>query len=136
RVAVADFNPTFLTCARASIAALLGLALLLLLRQPRPRRADAPALAVTALGVVVGFPLLTALALQYVTSAHSIVFIGLLPLATAIFAVVRGGERPRPVFWLFSVSGAAFVAGYAAWAGMKSGVEAKLVGDLLTLGAV
>lgn len=136
RVAVADFNPVFLTCARASIAALLGLALLLLLRQPRPQRTDTPALAVTALGVVVGFPLLTALALQYVTSAHSIVFIGLLPLATALFAVVRGGERPRPVFWLFSISGAAFVAGYAAWAAMKSGVETTLTGDLLMLTAV
>jgi len=46
--------------------------------------------------VVIGFPLLTALALQYVTSAHSIVFIGLLPLATAVFAVLRGGERSTP----------------------------------------
>jgi drug/metabolite transporter (DMT)-like permease len=43
--------------------------------------------------------LLTALALQHVTSAHSIVFVGLLPLATAIFGVLRGGEHPRPVFW-------------------------------------
>src|SRR3546814_7876659 len=54
-----------------------------------------------ASGVVVGFPLLTAFALQQVTSAHSIVFVGLLPLATAIFGVVRGGERPKPAFWIF-----------------------------------
>src|SRR5690606_25214111 len=80
RVAVADFEPIFLTGARASIAAVLGLALLLMLRQPRPRGRDVSALAVTALGVVVGFPLLTALALQHITSAHSIVFLGLLPL--------------------------------------------------------
>ncbi len=46
-----------------------------------------------ALGVVVGFPLFTALALQYMNAAHSIVFVSLLPLATAIFAVVRGGEN-------------------------------------------
>jgi drug/metabolite transporter (DMT)-like permease len=58
---------------------------------------------VVALGVVVGFPLLTAFALQQVTSAHSIVFLGLLPLATAIFGVLRGGERPRPAFWIFQV---------------------------------
>jgi drug/metabolite transporter (DMT)-like permease len=58
---------------------------------------------VVALGVVVGFPLLTAFALQHVTSAHSIVFLGLLPLATAIFGVLRGGERPRPAFWIFQV---------------------------------
>ncbi len=136
RVAVADFDPVFLTCARASVAGLLGLALLLLLRQPRPRRADLPALAVTALGVVVGFPLLTALALQHVTSAHSMVFIGLLPLCTALFAVLRAGERPRPAFWLFSLAGAACVAGYAAWTGVKSGAEASLKGDLLMLGAI
>lgn len=132
RVAVADFNPTFLTCARATIAAVLGLALLIVLRQPRPKLADVPALAVTALGVVVGFPLLTALALQHVTSAHSIVFLGLLPLCTAIFAVLRADERPRPPFWLFSIVGAAFVAGYAA----IGGIEASLTGDLLMLGAI
>ncbi|GMA14235.1 DMT family transporter [Deinococcus metallilatus] len=131
RVAVADFNPLFLTCARATIAALLGLALLRLLRQPRPTPTDVPALAVTALGVVVGFPLLTALALQHVTSAHSIVFLGLLPLCTAIFAVLRGGERPRPAFWVFSALGSTFVAGYAA----MGGITASLQGDLLMLAA-
>lgn len=132
RVAVADFDPIFLTCARATIAALLGLALLVLLRQHRPELADVPSLFLTALGVVVGFPLLTALALQHVTSAHSIVYLGLLPLCTAVFAVLRGGERPRAAFWLFSVLGSAFVVGYAA----LGGVEASLQGDLMMLAAV
>ncbi|MYN12969.1 EamA family transporter [Pusillimonas sp. TS35] len=121
-----------LPATRAAIAALLGLALLLALRQPRPSAADVPALAVSALGVVVGFPLLTALALQHITSAHSIVFVGLLPLCTAVFAVIRGGERPRPAFWLFSMAGAAFVAGFAATADF----QASLQGDLLMLGAI
>jgi drug/metabolite transporter (DMT)-like permease len=132
RVAVADFDPVFLTCARATLAALLGLTLLMLLRQARPKSVDVPALAVTALGVVVGFPLLTALALRHVTSAHSIVFVGLLPLCTASFAVLRAGERPRPAFWLFSVMGAAFVVGYA----VMGGIEASLRGDLPMLAAV
>nr|AGU11454.1 EamA-like transporter family [uncultured organism] len=132
RAAVADLDPIFLTCARATIAAVLGLALLVLLRQPRPRRADLASLALAALGVVVGFPLLTALALRHVTSAHSIVFVGLLPLSTAVFAVLRGGERPRPAFWLFSVGGALLVAGYAAW----GGIEVSLQGDLLMLAAI
>lgn len=132
RVAVMDFDPTFLTCARASIAALLGLALLLALRQPRPAWRDVPSLGVVALGVVVGFPLLTAMALRHVSSAHSIVFLGLLPLCTAIFAVLRGGERPRPAFWLFSVLGSAFVAGYAA----PGGIETSLQGDVLMLAAI
>ncbi|QLF92206.1 DMT family transporter [Pseudomonas sp. ABC1] len=132
RVAVVDFAPTFLTCARATIAAVLGLALLLLLRQPRPKAVDMLSLALSALGGVIGFPLLTALALQHVTSAHSIVFLGLLPLCTAVFAVLRGGERPRLAFWLFSTIGAAFVVGYAL---MGNG-EASLQGDLLMLAAV
>ena len=106
RVAVADFDPVFLTAARASIAALMALALLLALRAKRPDASDLGSLAIIAAGVVLGFPLLTAFALQHITSAHSIVFIGLLPLATAIFAVVRGGERPRPSFWLFAGFGA------------------------------
>jgi drug/metabolite transporter (DMT)-like permease len=132
RAAVMDFDPVFLTCARASIAALLGAALLLAFRQPRPAPADLPALGLAALGVVIGFPLLTALALRYVSSAHSIVFLGLLPLCTAFFGVIRAGERPKPAFWLFSLLGSGCVAGYAA----SRGLEASFKGDVLMLAAV
>ncbi len=132
RAAVIDLSPTFLTCARASIAALFGLTLLLVLGQRRPDRRDIPLLAIVALCVVVGFPLLTALALQYVTSAHSMVFVGLLPLCTAIFGVLRGGDHPRPLFWLFSILGSAFVVGYA----VQGGIKASLQGDLLMLSAM
>ena len=132
RVAVDGFTPLFLTSARAVIAALLALALLALLRQKRPGRDDLGSLAIVALGVVIGFPLLTAIALRYVTSAHSIVFIGLLPLCTALFGVLRGGERPRPAFWLFSVAGASLVAGFA-WS--ESGA-ATLTGDLVMVAAI
>ncbi|ESZ42570.1 DMT family transporter [Mesorhizobium sp. L2C066B000] len=132
RVAVADFDPIFLTSARAAIAGLLGLAMLMLFRQKRPERGDFLSLVIVALGVVVGFPLLTALALKHVTSAHSIIFVGLLPLATAIFGVLRGGERPRPAFWLFSCIGSALVAGFA----LMQGVTASPVGDGLMLAAI
>ncbi|APF39408.1 EamA family transporter (plasmid) [Chelatococcus daeguensis] len=132
RVAVAGFDPVFLTLARAVIAGLCGGALLVLFRQRMPRREDLRPLVVVALGVVVGFPLLTALALRHVTAAHSIVFVGLLPLMTAIFATLRGGERPRPIFWLFSCLGSALVAGFAA----SRGFSASLTGDLLMLGAI
>ena len=132
RVAVGGFTPLFLTSARAVIAALLGAALLLALRQKRPEKGDLVPLVVVALGVVIGFPLLTALALQHITSAHSIVFIGLLPLATAFFGVIRGGERPQPAFWLFSVVGAASVAGFA----LSNSGFASLTGDLLMVAAI
>jgi drug/metabolite transporter (DMT)-like permease len=132
RVAVAAFDPVFLTVARAGIAGLLGLALLLVFRQKRPERADLISLAVVACGVVIGFPLLTALALKHITAAHSVVFVALLPLTTAIFGVVRGGERPRPAFWLFSGFGAALVAGFA----LAQGTGASPVGDLLMFAAI
>ncbi|WP_296738795.1 DMT family transporter [Mesorhizobium sp.] len=132
RVAVMDFNPTFLTSARAAIAGLLGIAMLLLFREKRPDRGDLISLVIVALGVVVGFPLLTALALKHVTSAHSIIFVGLLPLATAIFGVLRGGDRPRLAFWLFSCLGSALVAGFA----LMQGVTASPVGDGLMLAAI
>ncbi|AZH16565.1 DMT family transporter [Brucella melitensis] len=132
RLAVIDIDPTFLTMARASIAGLLGMVFLRLFREPFPRKSDAVSLVVVALGVVVGFPLLTGLALQHMTSARAIVFIGLLPLSTAIFAVLRGGERPRPLFWLFSVVGSLVVASYAYGQGSQS----TLMGDGLMLAAI
>jgi drug/metabolite transporter (DMT)-like permease len=127
RVAVSSFMPLFLTSARAVIAAVLAAALLLALREKRPARDDLVPLAIVAAGVVVGFPLLTALALQHITSARSIVFIGLLPLATAIFGVLRGGERPKPAFWLFSITGACVVAGFA----LVHSESNSVAGDLL-----
>ncbi|MGI2033424.1 DMT family transporter [Rhizobium panacihumi] len=132
RLAVTGFDPFFLTMARGTIAGVLSLILLLAFREKRPSTADLVSLAVIALGVVVGFPLLTAIALQHVTSAHSIVFIGLLPLATAIFGVMRGGERPKPVFWLFSALGSLLVAGFA----IVQGLTASPLGDSLMLAAV
>ncbi|TDV48095.1 EamA-like transporter family protein [Pseudomonas graminis] len=132
RIAVLEFTPLFLTAARASIAGLVAVCLLLVLREKRPQRTQLIPLLIVASGVVVGFPLLTALALQYVTSAHSIVFVGLLPLATAVFAVLRGGERPRAVFWVFSLLGSALVVGFAC----AQGLSASPVGDLLMLLAI
>jgi drug/metabolite transporter (DMT)-like permease len=132
RVAVAEFSPLFLTSARAVIAAVLGAIFLLALRQPSPAQGDIGRLAIVALGVVVGFPLLTALALEHITSARSIVFIGLLPLATALFAVLRGGERPKPLFWLFSCLGSATVAGYA----ISNSDAGSSSGDVLMVAAI
>lgn len=131
RAAVMAFDPVFLTSARAAIAGALGLTLLLFFREKRPGRDEFTSLAIVAIGVVIGFPLLTAMALQHVTSAHSIVFIGLLPLATAVFAL-RAGERPGAMFWLFSVLGSALVAGFA----LSQGLSASPIGDSLMFAAI
>lgn len=132
RVAVMQFDPVFLTVARGAIAGLLALVLLVALKQKRPTASELVSLAIVAAGVVVGFPLLTALALQHVTSAHSIVFIGLLPLATAIFGAIRGGERPKPAFWAFSILGSVLVAGFALF----QGLNVSPFGDLMMVAAI
>lgn len=106
--------------------------LILGLKEKRPPAARIVPLMMVSLGVVVGFPLLTALALQHVTAAHSIVFLGLLPLMTAIFAVLRGKERPARAFWIFSVLGSLLVVGFA----LSQGAALSLTGDLLMLAAV
>ncbi|MCX2452540.1 DMT family transporter [Pedobacter sp. PLR] len=129
RIAVLEFDPVFLTVARATIAGVLALSVLLFFKEKRPERKDVFSLFIVALGVVVGYPLLSAMALQYVSSAHSIVFMGILPLTTAVFAVIRGGERPAPVFWLFSILGSLLVIGFAA----SQGLDAAPIGYLLML---
>ncbi|OCC00895.1 transporter [Labrys sp. WJW] len=132
RVAVHDLTPLFLTTARAAIAGLLGIALLVILRQRWPRASQLGSLGLVAIGCVVGFPLLTALALQSITSSRATVFIGLLPLATAIFGVLRGGERPRLGFWVFSIAGAAMVAAYA----LSQGTAGNAWGDGLMVASI
>lgn len=132
RLGIDGFDPIFLTGARACLAGLLALLALRLVRLTQPFAEDLVPLLLVALGVVVGFPLLTALALQHVSAAHSTLYAGLLPLATALFGVLRGGERPHPAFWLFSVLGSALVVGFA----LTRGADFSLAGDLLMLGAV
>lgn len=132
RVAVLDMDPFFLTFLRASIAGILAVMLIFGFREKRPQTSQLIPLVIVSLGVVIGFPLLTAMALQHVTSAHSIVFLGLLPLTTAIFGVLRGGERPKLAFWIFSVIGSLLVMGFA----LSKGTSASLTGDLLMLAAV
>ena len=137
RIAVASLDPIFLTCARAAIAGLLGLLLLLALGAKRPQRKHILPLALVAGGGVIGFPLLTALALQHETSAHAMVFVGLLPIATAIFAVWRGAERPRPAFWLCSGAGSLLIAAYASAAsgyGGARGADGLMLAAILVCG--
>ena len=121
RMAVAELDATFVALARAVIAAVLALALLAargaLAPARRPRGRQWLRLAVTALGVVVGFPLFSSLAMREVPAGHGAIVIGLLPLATAVFAAWFGNERPSAGFWLSALAGSALVVGFALWQG-------------------
>jgi drug/metabolite transporter (DMT)-like permease len=132
RIGVQGLDATFITAGRAAGAGILAALLLGLMQQKLPSRADIVPLLVVAGGVVLGFPLLTALALKSVPSAHAIVFVGLLPLATSLFAVMRTAEKPRMPFWLWAIAGSAAVCAYALWHS-TGGFAAP---DLLMLGAI
>ena len=132
RMAIVDFDPIFLTTCRSTIAGALAIIALWYFQEKLPNKRQILPLFVVAIGVVVGYPLLTSLALQYITSAHSIVFVAILPLSTAIFGIVRGGEKPSRIFWFFSIIGSLLIIGYA----MSNGLHASWRGDSLMLTAV
>ncbi|RCV57961.1 DMT family transporter [Marinitenerispora sediminis] len=107
--ALDGFGPWSATGVRGVLAAAIALAALLVTRAPLPARADWPALAVVAGGCAIGFPLLTTLALQTSTTAHSAVVIGALPMATATISALLTRRRPSKVFWAAAGTGAATV---------------------------
>lgn len=98
---------------RGTIAAGIALVALTRWRAPGPARADWRALAVVAIGCGVGFPLLTTLALQTSTTAHSAVIIGALPMATACLSAWLTRTRLPRLFWLSATAGAVAVIAFA-----------------------
>jgi len=132
RIALTEFDPIFVGLGRALAAAILSLILLLATRQPLPHWRFLPSFLVVIMGGIVGFPLLSTLAMQNASASHGAVIIGLLPLATALFAVWRAGERPSLTFWLFAIAGSSLVIIFA----LVSGKGMIQVSDLALLGAV
>ncbi|MGP3771081.1 DMT family transporter [Streptomyces sp. SDT5-1] len=106
------FGPYSLISVRCVLAGLVAGACLLALRVRVPERRHWAGLAVVATGVVLGFPLLTTLALETATTAHSAVVVGLLPLTTAVLSSIRTGSRPSRTFWIAACVGAAAVIAF------------------------
>ncbi|MEU4064875.1 EamA family transporter [Streptomyces wedmorensis] len=127
-----SFGPWSLVAVRSALAALIAGAFLLGGRVPVPERRHWAGLAVVAGGVVVGFPLLTTLALQTSTTSHAAVVVGLLPLTTATFAALRTGRRPSRTFWFAAVSGAVVVIAFT----LQQSGGAVSRGDLYLFGAL
>ncbi|WP_241049402.1 DMT family transporter [Achromobacter xylosoxidans] len=132
RVAVAELPPLLVGLGRALLAAVPALALLWLTRSRRPDRREWPGVILAAIGIVVGWPLASTLAMQTVASSHGAVFNGLLPLSTAVFAAWRSGERPSPAFWSWAMVGAALVCAFA----LREGQGRLVMGDFWLLLAV
>lgn len=132
RMAVAELNPVFVAFGRAVVAALCSIPLLWQLKAVRPHGAQWKSLALTALGVVVGFPLFSSVAMRYVPASHGAIVLGILPLATAMFAALRFGERPSTGFWIAAVAGSGIVVFFA----LSQGGGGLQMADLALLAAV
>ena len=132
RIAVLSIDPLALTALRTAIAGVCSLALLLVLRRPLPPRRLWRQLGIAMLGVCILFPLLMALAVRTVDASHGGVVLGILPIATALVAVTITHERPKPLFWIASLAGAALVVAFA----LRQGGGAFSTGDLLLFAAI
>ena len=132
RIAVVDLDPVFVGLGRAIVAAILALILLIITRQRLPPRRDFPRYCIVVAGVIIGFPLLSAIAMQDAPASHGAVITGLLPLSTALFGVWRAGEKPSPQFWIFAIAGSGLVLIFA----LISGAGAIHPTDWALLGAV
>ncbi len=132
RLAVAHLSPTFVGLGRAVVAACLALVLLIATRQPLPPRRTWPQFGLVVGGVIIGFPLLSAIAMRDAPASQGAVITGLLPLATALCGVWRAGERPSRSFWIWAAIGSGLVLGFA----LLSGSGSLRPADLALLGAV
>ncbi|MFB7663531.1 DMT family transporter [Kitasatospora sp. NPDC056138] len=135
--ALDGFGPWTATGLRGVLAALAAGACLAAGRVPVPERRHWPGLLTVAGGCVIGFPLLTTLALRTSSTAHSAVVIGVLPLATAAIAVALTGERPSRRFWSGAVAGAVTVIGFTLLQshGRPTVADVYLFGALLVCAA-
>lgn len=133
RVAVVDLDPTVVGLGRAVVAALLALIALWATHQPLPPQRHWGSLAVIAAGVILGFPLLSAWAMRQLPAAHGAVVIGLIPLATAIVAAIRVGERPSLKFWLAGIAGSLTIVLFtiADGAGQIHRADVALIGAVV-----
>ncbi|KUN36954.1 hypothetical protein AQJ30_18940 [Streptomyces longwoodensis] len=131
------FGPWSLVAVRSVLAALIAGGCLLAVGAPVPARRHWAGLAVVAAGVVIGFPMLTTLALRTSTTAHAAVVVGLLPLTTALLSALRMGTRPSRTFWLAALAGAGAVVAFTVQqsGGALSTADLYLFGALLVCAA-
>ena len=132
RSLVPYMDPIFIGLGRAVVAALVSIVILLVMRVPRPRGKDWLRLLGVAAGVILGFPVLSAYAMQTVPASHGGVVLGILPLVTAIAATIVSGEKPSLGFWLVGLVGSGLVVAYSLY----QGAGEFSFGDIALLGAV
>lgn len=130
RFALHDFSPWFISFGRAALAGVAALVLVLVLRRPWPFGQSRVLwrLAVSSACLIFVFPLTIGVATQTVPAAHGGIVLGLLPLCTALAAMLLAGERPGLGLFAASAVGAGLVVVFA----LRNGAGGALgAGDLL-----
>jgi drug/metabolite transporter (DMT)-like permease len=117
RLAVTVLDPVFVGVGRGAVAAVLAGIYLFVGKHRVPTKQEFKVLAVIALGLVVGFPMLIAYAMRYVEATHGGVLLGILPLATAAAGFIFLHERPSPAFWIMAVLGSTLVVVFSVLQG-------------------
>src|SRR5471032_474448 len=117
RLAVAGLDPVLVGLGRSLAVSPLAAFLLWRSRPVWPARQNIAALGFVILGVIVGFPVLSAMAMTSLPASHGAVLLGIMPLSTALAGMLRAGDRPSLGFWLAGLAGSALVIGYAVMRG-------------------
>jgi len=131
RVAVSELDSAFVGLGRSLLAAIPAVLLLYGLKIPFPVRAHWRGIFIVMLGVVLGFPLLTSLAMQNVSGAQGAIVVSILPLFTAIAGALLFRQMPSAGFWLMAVTGSGVVLVFLMW-GHQGGLQK---GELILLAA-
>lgn len=125
--------PIFIAIGRAAAAGLLAIAYLIAVRAPLPTPRQALRLVVAGLGIVIGFPLFSGLAVVYAQAIHVAVIVGALPLATAAMSALFLRERASPAFWAVALLGFLLVIAFA-WISGEPGSRTGIgLADMLAL---
>src|SRR5579864_2370165 len=117
RVAVLQLHPMVVGLGRPVVAACLAALLLALTKSSFPPRQYWKNFALVVIGVVFGVPLTFAWGMYTLPASHGAITLALLPLATALVATIRAGERPSRKFWVATAVGSAAVLAYAWFSG-------------------
>lgn len=127
-----QLDPTFVTAGRAAIAGVLSILYLFINRVRLPEKHHWRPLIISALGTVLGWPILLALALRDAHAVHASVVTGILPLFGAIAGALYFRQRPSAGFWAFALLGFFLVIAYA----LSQGGGQITRADAYLLGAV
>lgn len=100
RLASPQFGGWTVGFGRVVFAGLIGATILFLRREKFPERRHWPSLAFVILGVIIGFPILTSVALQSVPANHGAITTGIIPIGTGILGVIRSRQKPPLMYWV------------------------------------